>query len=58
MTWPQVVLLVWLMFSGYHAINREVGNRNQSAGWATAGVLLVLAFLCGQAAVLHAGGFW
>jgi hypothetical protein len=58
MTWPQVVMLVWMLFGTATAIKREMSNRDQSAGWATFGVLVILAIQGGLVAVLHAGGFW
>jgi len=39
-------------------INAQVRNHSQSSGWATVGVILVIAWVAGIAAVLSAGGFW
>jgi hypothetical protein len=58
MTWPQVVMLLWLLLSTVTAVRSQLADRNQSAGLATFSVLFVIALQVGISLVLHAGGFW
>lgn len=58
MTWPQIVVLVWLLFGFQSAVRGQLANKQQSHAAAMGWILFLVALTGGYAYVLHAGGFW
>lgn len=58
MTWPQYVILAFMLFGLTSGVTKAARDRTISTTEATLHVLIVLAIHAFYAYVLHAGGFW
>lgn len=58
MTWPQIVVLVLLLFGLQATVRGYLANKHQSHAAVVGSILFSIALTGGYAWVLHAGGFW
>lgn len=58
MTWPQIIVMLWLVLRCIFSVRSVVTNKNWTSGIVTFGVLLEIGIGVGLTYVLHAGGFW
>ena len=58
MGWPQVVFAILLVWVAANGTMRAARDRSLSSTEAALMVMLTIAFVTGEALVLHAGGFW
>lgn len=58
MTWPQYVILAFMLFGLVSGCVKSARDRDISTAQATLHVFIVLVIHAFYAYVLHAGGFW